>query len=134
MSDNSLKQAEAQLSGVRELVSNLNDAHDSGDPEALDEARQRIHEDPLSVQARTEWIDPNQFHHPEINVEPMEYRILLCTGGPAVQIVGSLNQYGEPVSAVIEHNDWFGGWESYLLNDEEEEDVLEYARSFYYGA
>jgi hypothetical protein len=133
MTNNSLEQAKAQLAGVRQLVQNLNEAY-AGDDEMMDEARQLIHEDPLSIEVRTKWADPSGFQHPDIDVEADQYRIVLCTGGPAVQIVGSLNKHNEPSSAIIHYSDWFHGWEEYVLSEEEEEDVLEYARCFYFGA
>jgi len=131
MSKQSLEQAKAQLEGIQSLIDELQNAEDSGDHEAVDEARERIYEDPLSVEVRTDWASPSRFMSD--NVSPDEYRITLCTGGPAVAITGSLGRHGTPSSAVIEHNDWFGSWESYLLNDDEEEVVLQYARCFYYG-
>jgi hypothetical protein len=43
----------------------------------------------------------------------LEYRILLCTGGPAVQITGNLSSYNEPAAATLQHQDWFLPWTDY---------------------
>ena len=133
MENHSLQQAKAQLSNIIDLVEELDKARESGDDYETDKVRQRIYEDPLEVTGSTQRADHNRFHNPDIDVEPDEYMILLCTGGPAVRITGSLDEYGEPCSAVIEHNDWFGQWKVYLPNSDEEGAVLEYARNFYFG-
>jgi len=86
------------------------------------------------VQVRTAWEDPNRFQKPDIDVQPHEYKILLCTGGPAVRIVGYLNEYGRPKNAFVEHQDWNEPWRRVVLSKEEPEAVIEYARHFYYGA
>jgi len=107
---------------------NLVDA--AGDCENEDEARERINEDPLEVQIRSDWFTPSE------TPEPSEYKILLCTGGPAVRIVGELGQFNEPSTAKIEYQDWFTPWTE--LQDEDERKVnesalLTYARCFYFG-
>jgi hypothetical protein len=106
-----------------------------------DEAQQRIHEDALSVQVRTGWHTPNE---PGGN-DPAEFEILLCTGGPAVRIVGDLDQYAEPYHARIEHQDWGTPWTEYRPHfdpDPEtisgrlnayQETLLAYARQFWFG-
>ena len=59
--------------------------------------------------------------------------ILLCTGGPAVRIVGDLNEHGEPDTARIEYQDWFTYWERLPIKREQEDLLLDYARCFYFG-
>jgi len=100
----------------------------AGECKDADEARERIQEDALSVQVRSDWHDLGS----EGN-EATEFQILLCTGGPAVKIEGELGQYGEPESAEIYYQDWFTKWEPLTLDHEEQEVVLEYCRCFYFG-
>lgn len=100
---------------------------DAGDCESEDEALERIQEDPLSVEVRCPWQSPG-----EEDVKPSEFRILLCTGGPAVQIRGELNEYSEPTRAYMEYQDWGTPWTSYYepgCGDT----LLEYAGHFYFG-
>ena len=92
-----------------------------------DDARQRIEEDPLSVQVRSDW------HEPGDQDPPQEYMILLCTGGPATRIIGDLDEHGEPESAKLQYQDWFTAWTVYPLTDDEEDYLLDYARCFYFG-
>lgn len=91
-------------------------------------ALQTIQEDPLSVEVRSCWHTPC-----DKDAEDGEYMILLCTGGPAVRIVGTMGRFNEPDSAKIEYQDWFTPWEEYRLDSEEETVVLTYARQFYFA-
>jgi hypothetical protein len=123
------EQAKAQLDSIREMVADYQEAVDNENDEAIEQAEETIQNDPLSVEVRTDWHVPGD----EKGNKPTEYMILLCTGGPAVRIVGDLNEYCEPESAKIEYQDWFTSWETYHLTGEEEEDVISYARCFYFG-
>jgi hypothetical protein len=124
--DNGRSQARAQYESILEMVKGLR-----GDADAewgSDAARQAIEEDALSVEVRTDW------HSPGADTDkPTEYRILLCTGGPAVQIVGRLSQYGEPETATLQFQDWFTPWTGYYDTDMEEDVLLDYARCFWFG-
>lgn len=130
--DNSKLQAQAQLESIRQLVQRLKVANsDATDDEEEREAiRTAIEEDALSVEVRSDWYLPGQL--PDA-LAPSEYRILLCTGGPAVQIVGSLDKYSQPESARLQHQDWFTPWTDLPLTAEDEKTLLAYAGVFYYG-
>lgn len=91
-----------------------------------DEAEQRITEDALSVEVRTDWYSPGAEPEPAA-----EFQILLCTGGPACRIVGELRD-GVPYRAWLEHQDWGTPWTEY--HGEAASDALcAYAGCFYFG-
>lgn len=98
----------------------------AGEHESEDDARQAIDEDPLCVEVRSGW------HAIGENGEDEEYRILLCTGGPAVRIIGELES-GEPTTARIEYQDWGTGWTEYRTDSDEEADMVKYAACFCFG-
>lgn len=54
----------------------------AGDCANTDDAQQRIYDDPLSVEFRSGWVS----YGGKMSTE--EFRIVLCTGGPHVEIVG----------------------------------------------
>lgn len=89
-----------------------------------DEARERIMEDPLSLEVRSDWTALGE------KLTASEFCILLCTGGPAVRIVGELSQHGEPESCRIQHQDWGTPWTEHFLNSDQREIVLTYCRQF----
>ena len=114
-------QAKAQLNSIIEMVNDLNNAEDT------EEAEQRIQEDPLSVQVRSDWEDPSD------NLKATEFNILLCTGGPAVRIIGDLDSYQYPETARLQYQDCFTQWEDYPLDQDEENALITYAQQFYFG-
>jgi hypothetical protein len=101
----------------------------AGDCKDREDAEQRIHEDPLSIEVRGDWCDPaGAMDRME---PPTEFRILLGTGGPAVRIIGELDASGQPKSATLQTQDWFLPWTDY--RDADEETLLTYCRCFYFG-
>jgi hypothetical protein len=126
--DRAKDQAFAQYQSIVEMVAALNLAIENDDDNAFEDAEQTIHEDALSVEVRTDWHSVGAEDD-----KPTEYRILLCTGGPACQIIGNLSEHGEPETARIQYQDWFTPWTDYRLTSEQEEIVLTYARCFYFG-
>ena len=97
----------------------------AGDCTNQEQALERIHEDPLSVEVRSGWYTPGDEHPPE------EFSILLCTGGPAVRIRGELGEHNEPRRAWLEYQDWGTPWTQYY--DTEQDTLLAYCSQFFYG-
>ena len=126
--DHAKDQARLQYESIAEMITAYKQAENNDNNGAREEARERIQEGPLSVEVRSGW------HTPGINDVPAEeYNILLCTGGPAVRIIGTLGEHLEPESARIQYQDWGTPWTDYPLTSEQETVVLEYAQHFYYG-
>jgi hypothetical protein len=136
-------QARAQLTAIKEMVTCLQQAEagaqdmgteDQGDLEewqkakAFEEAREEILDSALSVHVRTGWHSVGAVEA----CKPTHYKILLCWGGPAVQIVGTLDDYNQPDSARLQYQDWFTAWEDYPLTQAQEETLVQYAQQFYF--
>jgi hypothetical protein len=122
---NAEQQARSQVESLAEMVAALRNAPNDEHREAAETA---IQEDPLSVEVRGDWRAVGAE-----SAKPSEFKIELCTGGPAVRIVGELNDYNEPESAFVQFQDWFTPWQLHPLNDAESEAVLEYCRQFYFA-
>lgn len=99
----------------------------AGECNSLDDAMQRIQEDPLSVEVRTGWYTPGE------TPEAEEFAILLCTGGPAVRIRGELDQYKQPCRAWLEFQDWGTPWTGYHGENVCMDTLLTYCQQFYFG-
>jgi len=100
----------------------------AGECTSRDDAEQRIQEDALSIECRGDWYVP--LGDGDTGV-PVEFRILLSTGGPATRIMGELRD-GEPHRAWLEVQDWGTPWTQY--REEGLDDVLlSYSRCFYFG-
>jgi hypothetical protein len=123
--ENAEQQARSQVDSILEMVAALRNAHNDEHREAAETA---IQEDPLSIEVRGDWHAVGAE-----SAKPSEFKIELCTGGPAVRIVGELNEYNEPECGFIQFQDWFTAWQLLPLNDAESEAVLEYCRQFYFA-
>lgn len=94
------------------------------DEEAVSTARSEIEEDALEVSVCS-WYSPGSEAGP-----PTQFKILLSTGGPAVRIIGELEE-GSPSSCRLQIQGWFTPWTDYTQADEEV--LLEYSACFYFG-
>lgn len=97
----------------------------AGDNTSEEMARESIEQDALSVEVRTGWSSPGNGEE----LTPEEFRIVLCTGGPHVEIVGDLDR-GTPARPRIIHCDWGTSGE---LFDFDRDAVLAYCSVFYFG-
>jgi hypothetical protein len=123
-------QAKAQLESIIEMVEALTEAEGHDNDDAREEAERAIHEDALEVSVRSDWYSLGADTD---EMKPTEYRILLCTGGPAVQIIGTLNTHGEPVTAQLQCQDWFQPWNFVVTTEDDKAAMLRYAQCFYFG-
>jgi hypothetical protein len=118
-------EAAAQYAAVCELLDALRKAREASDDRAIDEAYDAVYANALSVEVRSGWQAVGS------ELKPSEYAILLCTGGPAVRIVGELDQYSEPSSARLEWQNWFTPWSAWA--DADESKLLQFAACFYFA-
>ena len=96
-----------------------------GEYESREEVERRIEEGPLSVEVRSGWYAPGGSGDAE------EFMILLSTGGPALRIIGDLDEYLNPTRCRLEYQDWGTPWTEWTDADR---DALEaWASLFYFG-
>lgn len=127
MSDNSNQQAQAHLNTISDLMARYNAAVEDGHFELVDDITDECYELPLSCEVRSGWAThPSEF-------EPEGFRILLCTGGPAVQLIGELDRGGAATSAILQHQDWFEPWQNLPLDENDWTALLSFAQQFYFG-
>jgi hypothetical protein len=80
---------------------------------------------PLSVLVRSDW------HAPGSEFTPVQFELLLSTGGPAVRIIGDLDHHTEPYRPQLQYQDWGIPWTDH---PESKVDWLEwFAGLFWYG-
>jgi hypothetical protein len=124
-----IEQAAAQYRLILSLVKDLRIALDDGVDREIDVAREAITQNALEVNVGySGWYSPGE------KPEPDQYRILLCTGGPAIQIFGKLGEYNEPINAELQWQDWFTPWSHYFGDEVREDILIKYAREFNYEA
>lgn len=87
-----------------------------------------MREAPLSVEIRQGW------HCPGETAEEAEFCILLSTGGPALRVMGELDEHAEPSRCWLEHQDWGTPWTRYFSRSAERAFALRwFASLFHYG-
>jgi hypothetical protein len=119
---------EAWASEFTDEAQELADLEDeAGECESQDDARERIQEDPLSLEFRSDWVSSKD------EMDIAEYCLLLTTGGPAVRIIGDIED-GEATSARLEVQDWGTPWTEHILTGDDHETLMAYVREFYFGA
>ena len=96
----------------------------AGDYEDQDAVIEAMLDNALSCEVRSGWSD-----NPE-GLTAEEFRIVLCTGGPHVEIRGELGRFNEPDLAWIQYNDW-GTPMTTLVSDSDA--LLTYCQRFYFG-
>ena len=88
-----------------------------------------MREAPLSVEIRQGWHCPG-----EPADESAEFCVLLSTGGPALRVMGELNEHAEPSRCWLEHQDWGTPWARYFSRSADRAQALRwFASLFYYG-
>lgn len=99
--------------------------HAAGDYKSQEEAQEAIQEDALSVEVRSAW------HVPGEDNTAAEFRIVLCTGGPHVEIMGELDQYHQPCRAWIQYQNWSTPMAHFF--EVEQSTLLTFCSHFYFG-
>jgi len=121
-------QARAQLNSILEDMKELYGFEEQDEDDEADAKREEILEGgALSAEIRSDWMP--------VGGDPMgwTYRLLLCWGGPSVQLTGELDEHFQPISAVVQYQDWFTGWADLPMEEEEQEAAVEWASLFYWG-
>lgn len=136
--DRAKNQAKLQVEGICGMMKALKIAQEKGggngyeaiyegdivDEEGMEEI---IQQNALSVRIRSDWQVPGYL------LTPTKFEILLCTGGPAVRIIGDLGEYNEPESPQVQYQDWFTPWMDYRdITDRQAKLILEYCRMHYF--
>ena len=99
---------------------------DGDEMKDADAVRERIEESPLSVQVRSGWAAPGE----EMVAE--EFELLLSTGGPALRIMGELDEHKQPSRAWLEYQDWGTPWTHHYVEDFSDT-LLTFCQQFYFG-
>ena len=100
---------------------------ESNDYNQQDELRESILNSALSVEFRSGWATFKE------DFEPEEFKILLTWGGPALRIIGELDNYG-PVNPKLQYQDWGTPWTDFEITEDQEDALNWFCNCFYFGA
>lgn len=93
--------------------------------DSQESVQDRIQETPLEICIRSGWVSCQD------DMQAEEFMILLCTGGPAVRIMGELDHNNNVHRAWIEYQDWGTPWVQYF--DADQDTLIEFCNHFYFG-
>jgi len=104
---------------------------ESNDYNQQDELRESVLNSALSVEFRTGW-----YSSLDEETKPEEFKILLSWGGPALRIIGELDDYG-PVNPKLQFQDWGTPWtdlnDIWELNQNQQDALNWFCNCFYFG-
>ena len=121
-----ISNARGQLESIKELYRNYKQAESDEDYTREDEIREQAQDEALSVEFRSGWTS-----NPE-EMKPEEFKILLCWGGPALRIIGELDEYS-PVNPKLQHQDWGTPWTDFEITEDQQEALNWFCNCFYFG-
>tara|TARA_Y100000114_G_scaffold12016_1_gene9651 strand:+ start:63 stop:458 length:396 start_codon:yes stop_codon:yes gene_type:complete len=96
------------------------------DFESQDQLRESILNSALSVEFRSGWETFKE------DFEPKEFKILLSWGGPALRVIGELDNYG-PVNPKLQYQDWGTLWTDLEITEDQQEALNWFCNCFYFG-
>ena len=123
--------ARGQLESIKELYREYKE-NDSAFVSNLDTEEaivERAREQALSIEFRSGW-----YSSPEsvADLKPEEFKILLSWGGPALRIIGELDEYG-PVNPKLQHQDWGTPWTDFEITEDQQKALNWFCNCFYFG-
>ena len=99
---------------------------ESNDYNQQDELRESILNSALSVEFRSGWATFKE------DFEAEEFKILLTWGGPALRIIGELDNYG-PVNPKLQYQDWGTPWTDFEITEDQQDALNWFCNCFYFG-
>ena len=95
--------------------------------EEIEQIKESINNSALSVEFRSGWSSYSE----ELKAE--EFKILLTWGGPALQVIGDLDQYKQPENIKLQFQDWGTPWTDFRLSENQENALNWFCNCFYFG-
>ena len=100
---------------------------ESNDYNQQDELRESVLNSALSVEFRSGW-----YSSLDDELVPEEFKILLTWGGPALRIIGELDNYG-PVNPKLQFQDWGTPWIDFKITEDQQNALNWFCNCFYFG-
>jgi hypothetical protein len=95
--------------------------------ERIEEIRESVINSALSVEFRSGW-----YSSLDEETKPEEFKILLTWGGPALRIIGKLDDYG-PIEPKLQFQDWGTPWTDFQITKDQQKALNWFCNCFYFG-
>tara|TARA_A100001518_G_C1170372_1_gene21947 strand:- start:47 stop:445 length:399 start_codon:yes stop_codon:yes gene_type:complete len=122
-----LENAKGHMESMVEDFKKDQQLQESNDYKEQDELRESVLNSALSVEFRSGW-----YSSPEDEKKAEEFRILLSTGGPALRIIGKLDDYG-PIEPKLQFQDWGTPWTDFEITEDQQKALNWFCNCFYFG-
>jgi len=99
----------------------------SEEEEEIEQIKESILNSALSVEFRSGWST----NYDELEIE--EFKILLTWGGPALRVIGDLDQYKQAENIKLQFQDWGTPWTDFELTENQEKALNWFVNCFYFG-
>ena len=97
------------------------------DEEKLEEIKESVLNSALSVEFRSGW-----YSSLDDELVPEEFKILLTWGGPALRIIGELDNY-IPINPKLQFQDWGTPWTDFKITEDQQDALNWFCNCFYFG-
>ena len=98
--------------------------------EKLEEIRESILNSALSVEFRSGWYS-SLYDRVRIG-EPAEFKILLTWGGPALRVIGEIEE-NYAVNPKLQYQDWGTPWTDLEITGDQQDALNWFCNCFYFG-
>ena len=116
---------------IESMVENFKkDKHffDIKDFDSQDELRESVLNSALSVEFRSGWYSLG-----ENPLTAEEFKILLSWGGPALRVIGKIDNNGLPVNPKLQFQDWGTPWTDFEITEDQQDALNWFCNCFYFG-
>ena len=126
-SNHALNNAIGHMESMVEDFKKDQQLQESNDYNQQDELRESVLNSALSVEFRSGW-----YSSLDDELVPEEFKILLTWGGPALRIIGELDNYG-PVNPKLQYQDWGTAWTDFEITEDQRKALNWFCNCFYFG-
>ena len=98
--------------------------------ERIEEITQEVLNAALSLEFRNGWY--SDLYHLKGVTEPIEFKILLSWGGPALRIIGEIEE-NYAVNPKLQFQDWGTYWTDFEITEDQQKALNWFCNCFYFG-
>ena len=103
---------------------------ESNDYNQQDELRESVLNSALSIQFRSGWYS-SLYDRVRIG-QPAEFKILLSWGGPALRIIGEIEE-NFSINPKLQYKDWGTPWIDFEITEDQQKALNWFCNCFYFG-
>ena len=112
---------------IGSYIESQNVTTNEDEEEKLEEIRESIINSALSVEFRSGW-----YSSLDDELVPEEFKILLSWGGPALRIIGEIEE-NFAINPKLQYQDWGTPWTDFEITEDQQKALNWFCNCFYFG-